>query len=98
MGGRQEANQMRGAFRMRDSIAAARGISTLRSRLPIAQTSVIRACRRFAMRQRYRYAIKFAQVCVVAARVYCMNLKARDTTIFGLALNELPQKRQLALA
>ncbi|MBD9385056.1 MULTISPECIES: hypothetical protein [Achromobacter] len=50
------------------------------------------------MRQRYRYAIKFAQVCVVAARVYCMNLKARDTTIFGLALNELPQKRQLALA
>jgi len=27
-----------------------------------------------------------------------MNLKARDMTIFGVALNELPQKRQLALA
>ncbi|MGS1105287.1 hypothetical protein ACVCNH_03425 [Achromobacter anxifer] len=50
------------------------------------------------MRKRHRYAIKFAHVCALAARVHGMNSTARCVTIFGIALNELPQKRQLALA
>ncbi|MBO1016576.1 hypothetical protein IPU70_23670 [Achromobacter sp. SD115] len=98
MNGKEETRWMRGAFRMRDSIAARRGTSTLRLRLPIAHASVIRGLRAIAMRKRYRYAIKFAHVGALAAQVCCTNFEVRSATIFGIALNELPQKRQLALA
>lgn len=83
---------------MRDSIAARRGTSTLRARLLIAHGEAIRGLPARTARECARYATKFAHVFDVATRVCCMHLKARGVTIFYVALNELPQKRQLALA
>ncbi|WP_447917718.1 hypothetical protein [Achromobacter aegrifaciens] len=56
------------------------------------------ACGTSAVRKRDRDTIKFEHVRALAARVCCVDVKASDAIIFGNALNELPQKRQLALA
>ncbi|WP_175207780.1 hypothetical protein [Achromobacter anxifer] len=56
------------------------------------------ACGATSMRKRLRDAIKFAHVCAFTERHRSRMARVRSATIFGSAQNELPQKRQLALA